>query len=202
MISVFYHVYKTKGWEKTYNEQIQLLKDSGLYDAADNLYIGMTGRQPYTLNLPGKFNILYCNNKEDQYENTTINRILDLKGEHKILYFHTKGVSRHEPQFKSNIADWRRLMEYYNIEKWPDCVEKLDTYDVCGVEWYTGHINHFSGNFWWLHSRLLPRLKPLDVRIKTDAEFWFRHIEDIKAYSFFTTGLNHYDSPCSESMYR
>ena len=78
-------------------------------------------------------------------------------------------------------------MEYFNIEKWQDCVKTLDKYDACGVLWsyqnnsprqfmnvwnipITEAHRHFSGNFWWITAKLMNRI--------TNLSFWYIYLNE------------------------
>jgi hypothetical protein len=92
------------------------------------------------------------------------------------LYFHTKGASHHLSRPKDsleNLKQWRRFIEYFNIERWSFCVNSLNNVDACGTDWEAINCNtfeentsfcglhladtrklkpHFSGNFWWANA--------------------------------------------------
>jgi hypothetical protein len=89
--------------------------------------------------------------------------------EEYFLYFHLKGITHHGNQ---GIVDWRKYMEYWCIDRWKDCVAKLDHgHDTCGTNYISGpflgvdgtikHWNHYSGNFWWAKASYIKKLKKL-----------------------------------------
>ena len=75
------------------------------------------------------------------------------------------------------VFDLNKCMEYFNIIKWKNCVEKLDEgYDCCGV----CHVEYkyFLGNFWWANSSHIKTLVPVkdkDIRkVRTRIKaFWY-----------------------------
>jgi hypothetical protein len=92
----------------------------------------------------------------------------------KLLYLHTKGVSHLHPNMRKNIDAWVRYLDLYNIAKWEECVNALDTHDVAGGL-YVEDPKHFSGNFWWANSdyiKTLPRINQYNINEYNRGEFW------------------------------
>lgn len=131
-----------------------------------------------------------------------------------VLYFHMKGIT------KQNEAteDWRKYMEYFAIERWKDCIAKLDEgYDCCGVmlnsQTPIGYWPHFSGNFWWATTDYINTLKPefLELPWRYYREFWIGSNPNMKAFEFHNSRMNdtesllshqgHYDVPYPRSNY-
>jgi hypothetical protein len=97
-------------------------------------------------------------------------------------------------------------MEYFLVENWKNCVQCLNEYDACGVEWSSidpvRHMNaweqphifplHFAGNFWWANSNYIQKL-PKDVAshgVIHKAEFGFIGIGHPKVKCFHNSWLN------------
>jgi hypothetical protein len=158
---------------------------SGLYDRADQIYIGSVGSD---LNSLKKFLARYSKpvlkvHYEDIkcYEFQTLEYLYQKsqKDNHFIgVYFHTKGVSwpGHE-----GGAHWRDYMNYYNITRWRDAFTKVNgSYDTCGVKLIDGsrppaYRQHYSGNFFWFKSAYIKKLKsPLTLNLsdRYSAEMW------------------------------
>lgn len=131
-----------------------------------------------------------------------------------ILFFHTKGITH----FTRATEDWRKYMEYFVIERWKDCVAKLDEgYDCCGVLWNKetpiGYHPHFSGAFYWAKASYINTLDHsfIDSNWRYDMEFWIGSNPDAKVYEFHNSGLNkaekliarqgHYDVEYSRNNY-
>ena len=186
-IAVFYHFYQQNSWKDLYNEQINSLINSGIYDKCDFIHIGINGDQelPFILD---KMRINYNENKI--LEADTLKSLYDFCNEnpdYKILYFHSKGITYTEDNYLSTTTNsWRKYLEYYVINKWEECVEDLNEYDCVGTEWinesrlwnsnlndYSNEINpHYSGNFWWANAEYL---KNLDLNyIYNDEKDWAR----------------------------
>jgi hypothetical protein len=93
-------------------------------------------------------------------EGTTILHIQELvhstDEEFYVCYIHHKGV-------KSQTITWRKYMEYWNIEKWRECVAKLDEgYDTCGASFLDNPPHPFyAGNFFWARASYLRKCKRL-----------------------------------------
>lgn len=185
MIAVVYHTFCTGHWKEMVSEQLNKLKTSGLYDAADILWT--------TINDPGdnydelqqiysqhpKFQIQY--NKSNRWEYPGIRKVCELSEEHadlKILYFHTLGVSNTYKIFGgSEISErkingyrgWRHCLEYFMISHWKQCIERLDYYDmvvttfVDGLTW---------GNFWWTDSAFIRQHPYPEIRDRWYCEYW------------------------------
>jgi hypothetical protein len=126
-----------------------------------------------------------------------------------VLYIHTKGVSRH-PDELPRMTDWRRLMEYFNIVRFEDCIASLGTHDVCGVNWHTAPDRHFSGNFWWATCEYvagLPRLSELwkaedrGPNSRRACEQWLGTNPRVRAKSFHESAINHYLAGYPRSRY-
>uniref|UniRef100_A0A6M3IPM8 Putative methyltransferase n=1 Tax=viral metagenome TaxID=1070528 RepID=A0A6M3IPM8_9ZZZZ len=114
-----------------------------------------------------------------------------------ILFFHTKGITH----FTKATEDWRKYMEYFVIERWKDCVAKLDEgYDACGVLWnkYTpvGYFPHFSGSFYWAKASYINTLDHyyIDSAWRYHMEFWIGNNPNGKIYEFHNSRLNDKDS--------
>ena len=106
---------------------------------------------------------------KDWHEGTTIYHIQEMvhstNDEFYICYMHHKGIS-------SGQHAWRQYMQYWNIEKWRDCVAKLDEgYDLCGASFLNNPPHPFyAGNFFWARASYLRRCK----RLKSPAENDFK----------------------------
>ena len=180
-IAVFYHLYQREygDWAALFREQYSLLMKSGLGWKADRVHIGINGDEKLS-GFPPNFNIEHNLNIHME-ETDTLKSLLkyaEANKDAKILYFHTKGVSRPSPE----MTDWRRLMEYFCVEKWRDCVDLLDEHGAVGCNFmddcYYGFYPHFSGNFWWATAEHIQRLDHsyLDASGDHDSrfmrEFW------------------------------
>lgn len=119
------------------------------------------------------------------YEATTMHYIQELchntPYDFYVLYTHSKGATK-----PNSIDDfnWRHYMQYFTVEKWKECVEKLDDgYDTCGASLIAPntHIYHankepfYAGNYWWATSKYLKRCE----RFLTPPEYNFKPQMDV-----------------------
>lgn len=161
-IAVFYHVARMGLWEAVDREIMGSLRSSGLLAHADHFVRNECA-------------------DVSQFEFPTIDLLREYAAANDcaILYLHTKGVSRTGP----SIDDWRACMLYWMVERWRECVEKIDRgFDAVGYTRCERPLPHFQGNFWWArssHVRLLddqrtvqfvPSVSNQGERHK--AEFW------------------------------
>ena len=186
-IAVFYHLYQANNWQKLFEEQMNSLVSSGIYEKCDFIHIGINGDQelPFVLD---KMKVEYNENKI--LEANTLQRLWEFSNsnpEYKVLYFHSKGVTHAEDNYLTiNTNSWRKYLEYYVIDEWKTCVEDLNFYDCAGAEWidesklWDSDLNdyrygidlHYAGNFWWANAEYL---KNLDLNyIYNDEKGWAR----------------------------
>ena len=94
-----------------------------------------------------KFMISGIGYNDTSYERFTLEKIkFFIKSGDKFLYIHSKGITHPN---KTNVVDWRDVMEYYLIAKHDICIDDLNHKDVAGIYYTTSPSPHFSGNFWW-----------------------------------------------------
>lgn len=157
-------------------EQVQLLKASGLWDAASEIHVGINGgieSEPLaTSRFPEKANIVYhglaCRN-----EIRTILMIEKWVREHDdeayILYEHQKGSTH--PVGHELSTRWRRCMQRHLVTNWRQCVRDLETVESVGCHWMeppatpaTQYI--WAGNFWWARNSFLKTLPSIMERAR------------------------------------
>jgi len=138
-IKVFSHAIDLNNDTSITLEQTELLESSGLLDAAEEVNMMLHFQEESFSWLKDRWkdrtNVNYFTFDEsykEWFEATTMQHIQNLvhstDDEFYVLYISHKGVS-HPPGPHQN---WRRFMQYWNIEKWRECVEKLDQgYDTC-----------------------------------------------------------------------
>lgn len=207
---LFYHAYiYGDNYVSLMAEQFRLLVSSGLFEACDKLYIGVyeeTNAQPkdgiswlrHFWSISKKVEIVqYTNNDE---ETSTMRRLKDYcknNPDDYVLYFHAKGITK----YSQATQDWRKYMEYFVIEKWQNCITKLNEgYNCCGVMWNKrtpqGIYPHFSGNFWWATARYVNTLRDeyLSNPNRYFREYWIGSSPMVKQYEFHNSGLNCLDN--------
>jgi len=201
-IAIFYHLYQHGDWRSFFNGQSSLLNDSGLVDECQFVHVGVNGDDVPESHEKFRF----VKNTEPLNEETpTLVSLRDFCVSNpgwKVLYMHTKGIT----QPMQSTHDWRKIMEYYCIERWQECVKKLEEHDAVGCLYmdhcYYGYFPHFSGNFWWANSDYINKLDDsyLSSGIRQNREFWIGSGGG-SLYSFHTTGLNHYAHEYPRHLY-
>jgi len=159
----FFHIGVMNNWEAIVEDQMARLKRSGLFDATDEIFVGISGS---AVDVPYGTTLLVHNPHLYQGENRTLEYIHKLRNKlrgNKLWYIHTKGVSRGWGD-ETARQDWRRYMEYFVIDGWRVCKRVVGHYDACGVEWQEKYYNGkkhglFSGNFWWANGDLISKIK-------------------------------------------
>ena len=172
-IAIFYHLYQTNNWEELFQEQMNSLIQSGLYDECEFIHVGINGTQELPV-IFDKIKVEYNQNKI--LEANTLQKLWEFSNsnpDYKVLYFHSKGVTyTHNEHYFITTTLWRKYLEYYVISNWKICIEDLEYYDCVGAEWvnesklfdpdlgdYKFEINpHYSGNFWWANSSYIQKL--------------------------------------------
>lgn len=172
-------------WENILYSQIDLLESSKLIDNTSRLFVHIVFDNRFLQNADKLYKLsfflrpnvtLLCSLNLHDFEYPALKIVYDLAniGSHhspsemqpysnvhhpfKLYYMHSKGFLSGDFQRRNPAVLWKEYMEYFNIERWEDCVKALDDYDICGVEWRERPKMHFSGNFWWARSKYLQKL--------------------------------------------
>jgi hypothetical protein len=212
-IYVFYHMYCINNCLELFTSTFDKIQKN-LLDYVAVVYVNLIGPRASELantitQLSPKIKIFKnCSNPTGEMD--TINLIHTFCQESlpaNVLYLHSKGVSK--PNSK-NIRSWVEYMEYFNIEKWSECVDTLNMYDTCGVNLQKLPVLHYSGNFWWATSNYIKTLKPFNERSANEffslnplvnsygnmyrsyTEFWLLENSNCKPYSLHNSNINHY----------
>lgn len=206
-IRIYIHVCTINQWEEVLERQLTLIETSGLYKRCQSIHLGVLGvgdLSPFIARFP-KISILFQNPEIALYERPTLLKLHQRcrgKNNLKVLYLHTKGVSRaFHPIVTPNIFDWACYMEYFLIERWRDCIEALKEHDVCGVNWRSAPSPHFSGNFWWASSKYVATLPDTIGSKYLDPEMWIG-LKAPKVRCFHESRVDHYSKPYPPSQYR
>lgn len=152
-------------------EQTELLEKTGLLDAAEVRMMLHYEEQPFAWlkerwkDKSVKFK-LFDESYREWYEYTTCMEVQkdceESEEEFYLLYMHHKG------NFTKTYGNqnWRHYMQYFNVEKWRECVAKLDEgYDTCGAHWpkeiKEDDMPYYPGNFFWARSSYIKRCQKL-----------------------------------------
>ena len=202
-IHLFIHACTMANWKDVLHRQMKRVYDSGLYEAATSINIGVLGEESldeFKQKYP-KINQLFQNHDTSLYERPTLcalqEKCLQSSNHANILYFHTKGITRKNP----NVTDWSMVMEYFLIDNWRDCLQALKTADVCGVNFQYMPCKHFSGNFWWANSNHICTLPKRIGAQYLDPEMWIG-LGFPQMHSMHNSNVDHYFQPYPESCYK
>ena len=161
----YIHICQMPGWQKSFDILIKSVIESGLYEATDEIRIGVVSKtgqvEPDERLTDPKFNIVYvgiCS----EYERATLHHMRKRAENEtcKYWYLHTKGLRHFGTSREKSVINWIDIMLYWNVTKWRDAVQKLDSYDTYGCmrnEFKIG-VYHYSGNFWWGNSSYIVTL--------------------------------------------
>lgn len=160
-IKIFMHLNDLPGAHELMSEQLTRLSEHELLETAETVFLCTNGNE---LNFMEAQNVLasernikfiHTSNRTDLWEYPTLDLVkrncdAAANEEYNVFYFHLKGLSR---LGDGRVTDWRNFMEYWMIDNWRTCVEKLDSgYDLVGTNIIEQPWLHSSGNFWWSKS--------------------------------------------------
>ena len=181
MIKIFYHIYCIPGvTDGIVHDQLTKLVFSGLYHTADHIYVCLTsGREDsaaieeveariHTFNgHRNKIQIIARQAGDCTYERFTFRTMLAqglVSPDDKILYMHSKGVTRTIETERNVTASvvyyWRTFMEYELFARHRECIARLDSSSTVGVNYREFPTPHYSGNFWWARGDYFLSLDP------------------------------------------
>jgi hypothetical protein len=204
-IKVFYHLTDLPGWEEITKEQLDTLTSSGLLDVAEEVYFNLHYNESSFDRLKHEYskydNIrwIFRKPKKDDFEHTTYKLMKEITNSStypfNALYFHQKGITKIGSKQELPTRDWRRLMDFWNIERWQFCNEILnEDVDALGCLLVTYPTVHFQGTTRWMTSdyiRTLPNLKlPSEVGYEAQVkglEEWLPYRMEIEGILSFSS---------------
>jgi len=167
---IYYHIYANAGNSviRIFEEQIKTMMTSPIYSSIESINCCLTGNDITNYNTlvnrinqlrvdsGGKFRIrktVFDDKTSEKYTFYAIRddvNSMDTSARHNtfICYLHTKGITNDSSQ----VADWRRCMEYFLVTKAEWTVNRIrnEGADSAGI-FLTGKYGipkHYSGNFW------------------------------------------------------
>ena len=153
-------------------EQVKLLESTQLIDNVDEVNVmchyNIDSYNWLKERWKDRTNVYYEHFDEsykEWYEATTIHRIQEdahnQNWDYYVLNITSKGISHADGPHQN----WRRYMQYWNIERWKDCVAKLDEgYDTVGCAYLNNPPYPFyAGTFFWAKSSYLRKCRRLDT---------------------------------------
>jgi hypothetical protein len=190
----FHHICFDKNGKDIFEEQLNTLQQSGLYDATTVIYCTVLGQRNKYI-LPNKYKIVFEETTSLAFERPLLEYMFkhSTKNVGNYWYIHTKGLSHFGTERYERVRDWRIYMEYFLLKNWKRCYNDLQLYDLAGVN-YANYPPHFSGNFWWAKSTYVSR-NPTQFQYKDyyETEMWICKANPI-CISYHKSGVTHYDS--------
>ena len=206
----FYHLCTINTWRSVLDEQIEALASSGLAGATRHVFASVVGPHHddgvavLVRALGERVEIVHQSPDASLFERPALEFCRRFCAEIEpwaaaVWYLHSKGVS---PQrcTNPNVADWRRLMQHFVVERWQDCLSAVREYDVCGVNWLEEPSPHFSGNFWWASPRYIAGLADSIGVDRLAPELWIGSREP-NVCCLHQSGVNHYLAPYPADAY-
>jgi len=209
----FHHIYAPS--EKSLEVISPLLErtvNSGILNKIDHFNIIIIGpsREFIANNIRGissKFTI-NLTDEENEAERTTLHKLYSMvKPQDKVLYFHSKGTSKMNDSCFPNIKSWTDKLMYFVVDKYQECLDFLDEYDLVGPN-YWGEFTpdscrescgqdknpppHYSGNFWWAKGSHIKRLEIPIGSNYNDPEFWVFNKKPLKIVAMNVITTNPY----------
>ena len=216
----YYHVYTNSYWKDHATKKLKALQSCKLLENLSQLNITVTYPEPENIEfLQNLFNFPIVNIiplKENyvEYEATKLIYNISKNKDAYHLFFHTKGVSR---GYIQPTVDWDECMQYWVIEKWQDCIQRLKDYDSVGIfnMMYRYAESYYGGNFYWTKSEYVRCLEnPIKTGFRWYYELWiakpiypqihkpFSPFEIISIpNNFWQTYHGGYDSPLPRNLY-
>ena len=211
---IVYHIYCVNNYLEVVQKQLTRLRESGLYDWCDKLEvtcIDLDGNFKFIEELLKDFPKANLNKfTSNQYEYEGVKKVWEYSQQYqgKVFYFHTKGVSnsyitkekeeKESKWKKKGVKWWKEAMEYYLIDRYEDCVSKLDTYDQCGL---TINTKWWWGNFWWSNLSWIYCNPEPEQRDRWYYEAWLNHFRTPTFYEYYHFNFNPYYTDLPQDIY-
>lgn len=220
MIAGFMHVCMLNYWKEIVEDQMEVMKSSGLLDVVDFVKCGVLGRESFSPLHP-KISVGYESPDVTEYEYPTLQMLWRFCKEHtgaKVFYVHTKGVTGRRAEVrdfqpptgrrKENVDQWRRFLDYIILYQYKKCLVELEHgASACGPNWRHAKYKYFAGNFWWARADYVASLKkpvkpdlPNGPRARAPAEFWIGTGIGTAA-QMWKSRANHYSGAYPPEMY-
>jgi len=228
-LKVYHHCVDLPHWYDIAVAQLEKMKRSGLLAHCD-LYMHINYTESNFDSIKKKYanykNIhwIFQKNLRKDYDFPTFiamqNMAQSTEEDYNILYIHLKGITHIGTVHERPTRDWRILLEYFNIERWTDCIDKLNQgYDAVGCLFKRKPIPHYSGNIQWSKASFIRRCIQLKLPSKIryvnqsifkansyhnyrhDVEFWYGH-NKAKFYSLHKSQIDHYWKMYPPNLYR
>lgn len=205
--AAFFHAACMNNFREVIHELLSAAKETGL--KFDSLFVNIAGANAQeVIEICEVYNLSktvhYQTSALSDYEYPAIAALQEYCRRNpadRVLYFHTKGVSRPDDVVRKY---WRWAMTKFVIERWQNCLARLNTFDTVGYNWKG---DHYSGGFWWANAAAINQTKPVsEIRkspVHVPAHFTPQEVDRIQPEFFWRTapginagyaGLNSFDS--------
>jgi hypothetical protein len=199
---IYIHVCMIGIWEEVITKLLNTCKQAGLLKQVQKCYMIALGNKSQLVNLNDIIkNYDNCEIKTHQsdvtnYERTTLNILWDdanIKDHNfKVLYLHSKGVTRNKNREIACVSDWVDYMSHYLINHHQLCQQALNTFDTVGVNFKFDPQPHFSGNFWWANSKYIKTLPRYIGQNYLDPEMWICSLVESRILCLAQSNVDHY----------
>ena len=212
---IVYHIYCVGNYLEVVAQQLNRLKISGLYDWCDTLEItcinvdnDFTDVQALIKGLD-KVNLTMTTNNWYEYEG--IKKVWEYSQTYngKVLYFHTKGVSntynnlqerKESLRKKKGVGWWKEAMEYFVIDNYKECIQKLNEHDQCGLT-MDGTCGWWWGNFWWSNLSWIRINEKPENSSRWYFEAWLNNHRKPSIHEFYHFEFNPYYTELPSDIY-
>lgn len=183
-IRIFYHFYACCAEYRLWlDEQLGFVRDSGLSQLSlVDICISYTDAvnvEEVRDHIYAHFSDVVCNVKifpkdcNEYFEGVTLNEVYKFSCKHdgyKILYFHSKGISKVSPDSKipfdkskfpyESLYERRQYAQVFCIKNHIRRIKELDRHNVTAPYFEQWPVPHFECNFWWANSSYIKTLQP------------------------------------------
>lgn len=145
-VAAFYHIYtSTNRHAKVVQEQIAHMKKSGLMPHISSVHYTVLGNRDFDIPDKKFHKSQHIDRGTEANTHAKLYQYCRENPLHKVLYFHTKGISEHvvQPVYETH----RQILNAFTLNT--ACISILDDFDTCGWRISPLPFVHYSGNFWW-----------------------------------------------------
>lgn len=221
--AIFFHAWPRNAWRFVMDDIVATLQASPLSECGVPTFVGFPSDEiwPYENVDPLLHRMIPPPNSAGHAHNEPVTLAAltawcsEAPDNRIAIYIHDKGVRKPMKEIVHFIRewDWRKLHEYFLIERPQGCFRALTSgmADACGSELRQKPAVHFSGNFWAAHCNHIVQLPPpLDWVWEKDAffspEFWIGQVpgktgQAARLFNCFTSHVDHYKTEFSRSLY-
>ena len=220
-LKIFYYVAALPTYKDIVVERFRKLKTSRLLENSEIYLITHANNDMRFIEKSPNVEFVYLNASLQEAEIPALmfmqNQCETAEQPFYCLYIHQKGISFAGTDKQTRVKHWRWLMDYFLIERWRDCIDKLgEGFNIVGCNFTEEPVPHFSGNQYWARSDLITtwpkftlpsqnnfksQLSIPNVFYRYDAEFWYGKCP-IKPYSMFNSYVDHYHTEFPPELYK